>query len=154
MFRILVLCFALLLPMGCAYQPQQTQSQTQYEIPTFIQSAVKTWQIIDISANTTFTIAGDLYSRKLITTSQKNQIIEMGNILYSSLQLTKTSIQNYIWLKSSNLDATDTETLIRNNFKVIVTTYTQIKALLDSILKTNTSYKITLPNITLSPDLQ
>ena len=154
MLRIFVLCLILLMPIGCTYQPQPTQTQTQYEIPTFIQSAVKTWQIIDISANTTFTIAGDLYSRKLITTSQKNQIIEMGNILYSSLQLTKTSIQNYIWLKSSNLDVTNIETTIRNNFKVIVSTYTQIKSLLDSILKTNTSYKISLPDITLSSDLQ
>ena len=78
----------------------------------------------------------------------------MGNILYSSLQLTKTSIQNYIWLKSSNLDVTNSETTIRNNFKVIVSTYTQIKSLLNSILKTNTSYKISLPDITLSSDLQ
>lgn len=150
---LLIILLMSSIVMGCAKQTT-TSNPDNYAVPTFVQTSVKTWQMIDLSAHTAFTVAGDLYAQKYITKAQKDKIVKLGNTLYASLDITRTSIQNYVWADAANLSTSDTEQIIRNNFKAMVTNYTQIKVQLESLISNVSSYSVSLPSITLPDNLK
>lgn len=151
---LLIILLMSSIVIGCAKQNSTVTPTEDYKVSSFVQTSVKTWQMIDLSAHTAFTVAADLYAQKYITESQKDKIVKLGNTLYASLDITRTSIQNYVWADAANLSTSDTEQIIRNNFKAMVTNYTQIKVQLESLISNVSSYSVSLPLIILPDNLK
>ena len=118
-------------------------------IPEFTQISVKTWKLYDVSAHASYTIAGELYTKGQISESEKDLLIEQGDILYIYLLSLKEKIQKTIWLDPSTLQ--DYQQSIKTDFNIIDNTYKYIS---DNINKKSSQTSTTVPVLTLPSELK
>lgn len=118
-------------------------------IPEFTQISVKTWKLYDVSAHTSYTIAGELYTKGQISETEKDLLIEQGDILYIYLLSLKEKIQKTIWLDPSTLQ--DYQQSIKTDFNIIDNTYKYIS---DNINKKSSQTSTTVPVLTLPSELK
>ena len=119
------------------------------DIPQFTQICVKTWKLYDVSAHTSYTVAGELYRKGQISEVEKDLLIKQGNILYDYLASLKNKIQKTIWLDS--VDLLNYQQSIKIDFNIINNTYKYIS---DNINKKSAQTSINVPTLTLPTELK
>lgn len=124
-------------------------SMISTDIPQFTQICVKTWKLYDISADISYTVAGELYRKGQISEVEKDLLIKQGNILYNYLASLKNKIQETIWLDS--IDLLNHQQSIKIDFNIIDNTYKYIS---DNINKKSAQTSINVPILTLPAELK
>lgn len=124
-----IIFFILLVPflVSCAGQTKSNISKDQH-VNRFIVSAVKTYQLTDLSIHTVYSVAGDLYKKGKLNEAQKDNLIANGKIVYDLLRATRRAIQDYTWVAVQNQSTLNSELIIKNNFYAISNYYNEIRA--------------------------
>lgn len=138
-----ILFFVLLIPFltSCAGQIKSNVSKDTH-VNQFIASAVKTYQLADLSIHTIYSVAGDLYKKGILDVTQKDNLIANGKIIYDLLRATRRAIQDYTWVAVQNQNTLHSQLIIKNNFYAISNYYNEIRSDLSKYILPNMNIEL------------
>lgn len=148
---IVSMLFILTSASSCSI-PLKGITPNNIDTELVLANCIKTWKIIDYTADTIFKVMGELYSQGKITNDQLKPIITEGDILRTNLINTKNEIMAYLWEKEYGVDKNIQVSKILHLVDIVHNTiraYYQLKNVTDTVYEQATGGKLYTPDIPL-----
>ncbi len=115
-------------------------------------NCVKTWKVIDYTADTTFSVLGEMHTDGKLTDEQIKPIIAEGEKLRADLTTTKDEIMAYLWEKELGMDNNTRITRALSLVEIVSNTiksYYQLKLVASTVYEQSTGAKLYMPDVPL-----
>lgn len=141
--------FMVVFTVGCA--PKNINDLPPQQ--RFVEYSVRTWSSVDITADTIYSIFGELYKDGQITEEQKDTLIEIGNPIASGLKVSKKAIESYMWAMNINSNVESSQQMVINSLVVVVQAFYELRDEAEEIYKLATGEEIDIPDLVLFDQL-